>query len=104
MPEDVVFLAKMVVVSFAGRAGSVGGARTPCSALLQQCVQGVSLGGSAQPAALFYAWDAGGAVIKYGSLLSDIPFEPSPTLAVSLVLGTPVLYALYLLSRGEERI
>lgn len=41
---------------------------------------------------------SGAAVIKYGSLLISLPFEPSAAVALLLVLGTPSAYAVYLLA------
>lgn len=45
----------------------------------------------------------GGAFIKYGSLLIDTPFQPSPLLAVSVVLGTPMAYSIYFLTQGQQQ-
>ncbi|GIL73606.1 hypothetical protein Vretifemale_3775 [Volvox reticuliferus] len=39
---------------------------------------------------------AGAAVIKYGSLILDVPFQPNALLAMLLVLGPPTAYALLL--------
>jgi hypothetical protein len=50
-----------------------------------------------------FAHVAGGAVIKYGSLLISLPFEPSPLVALGVVLGTPALYSLYLLTQSGQR-
>lgn len=36
---------------------------------------------------------AGGAVIKWGSLLMDLPFSANPVVAVAIVLGTPAVWA-----------
>jgi hypothetical protein len=46
---------------------------------------------------------AGGFVIKYGSLLISLPFEPSPLVALGVVLGTPALYSLYLLTQSGQQ-
>ena len=47
---------------------------------------------------------SGGAVIKYGSLLSPIPFSADATLAALLVAGPPLAYgALLLLSSNRHR-
>ncbi|KAG2446485.1 hypothetical protein HYH02_008476 [Chlamydomonas schloesseri] len=35
----------------------------------------------------------GAALIKYGSLVLDVPFEPNGLLAMTLVLGPPIAYA-----------
>ncbi|KAG2433883.1 hypothetical protein HXX76_008236 [Chlamydomonas incerta] len=35
----------------------------------------------------------GAALIKYGSLVLDVPFEPNGALAMTLVLGPPIAYA-----------
>jgi hypothetical protein len=47
--------------------------------------------------------DAGAVVIKYGSLLISLPFEPSPAVALGVVLGTPALYSLYLLTQSGQQ-
>eukprot|EP00884_Botryococcus_braunii_P000072 jgi/Botrbrau1/10065/Bobra.0355s0020.1 len=47
---------------------------------------------------------AGAAAVKYGSLLSSVPFSPDPTLAITVVLGPPILYSLYILVRGHPGI
>jgi hypothetical protein len=44
---------------------------------------------------------AGGAVVKYGSLLVSLPHEPNAALALTLVVGTPILYAAALLLRSR---
>jgi len=47
---------------------------------------------------------SGGAVIKYGSLLSPIPFSADATLAALLVAGPPLAYgAMLLLSSNRNR-
>jgi hypothetical protein len=38
---------------------------------------------------------AGGAVIKYGSLLSDVPFSANSSVALGLVLLPPIAYSIY---------
>jgi hypothetical protein len=42
---------------------------------------------------------AGAAAIKYGSLLVSLPHEPSLPVALFVVLGTPVAYSAWLLTR-----
>lgn len=42
----------------------------------------------------------GAAAIKYGSLLTDIPFDPNAALALFLVAAPPVVYALILTRRS----
>lgn len=41
----------------------------------------------------------GGAAIKYGSLLLDLPFEPNSAIAVTAVVLPPAVYSLILLSK-----
>lgn len=36
---------------------------------------------------------AGGAAVKYGSLLVDFPFEPTAAAALAFVLGPPIVWA-----------
>jgi hypothetical protein len=43
----------------------------------------------------------GGALIKYGSLLLDVPFQPNPVLAVAVVLGVPGAFAVKILTTGR---
>jgi hypothetical protein len=45
---------------------------------------------------------AGAAAIKYGSLLMALPFEPSPAVALAVVLGTPIGFSLFLLAKGGK--
>eukprot|EP00890_Picochlorum_soloecismus_P000887 jgi/Picsp_1/179/NSC_00179-R1_predicted protein [Chlamydomonas reinhardtii] len=45
---------------------------------------------------------AGGALIKYGSLFSSIPFTPSPIMAVSIVMFPPLAFAIWMISQGES--
>lgn len=47
---------------------------------------------------------AGAAVVKYGSLLSSVPFNPDGTLALTVVLGPPLAYSMYILLRGHPGI
>eukprot|EP00798_Chlamydomonas_sp_ICE-L_P017154 gene17154-23464_t len=42
----------------------------------------------------------GAAIIKWGSLLIDLPFQPSLASAVTLVLGVPFVLAIYLKTRS----
>lgn len=50
-----------------------------------------------------YLWFvAGAALIKYGSLLISLPFEPDAIVALAVVLGTPALYSLYLLTQKQQ--
>jgi hypothetical protein len=44
---------------------------------------------------------AGAAAIKYGSLVFELPFQPNPAVALTLVLGTPAAYSLFLLTKGD---
>jgi hypothetical protein len=44
----------------------------------------------------------GGAVVKYGSLLSPVAFSADPVLATMLVLSPPTVYAIMLLTRGKK--
>lgn len=44
---------------------------------------------------------AGGAVIKYGSLAIDLPFQPNAAAALAIVLGPPAVYAVWLLVRPK---
>lgn len=44
-----------------------------------------------------------GAVIKYGSLYLDAPFEPNPALAITMVAMPPLMYAGYLLWRQAQQ-
>lgn len=37
----------------------------------------------------------GGALVKYGSLYSDLPFNPSPVAAVLIVLSPPVGFCIW---------
>lgn len=46
---------------------------------------------------------AGAALIKYGSLAFELPFQPNPAVALFLVLGTPAAYSLFLLTKGEKQ-
>ncbi|GIL49510.1 hypothetical protein Vafri_5842 [Volvox africanus] len=47
---------------------------------------------------------AGAAVIKYGSLILDVPFQPNALLAMLLVLGPPAAYALLLWINSPPKI
>lgn len=38
----------------------------------------------------------GAIVIKYGSLLTNVPFEPNALLALSMVAAPPLVYAVIL--------
>lgn len=42
----------------------------------------------------------GGAAVKYGSLLSSIPFEPSAGLALTMIALPPVLMSVYFAVNG----
>ena len=42
-------------------------------------------------------------MVKYGSLLSPIPFSADPGLAALLVAGPPVAYGAMLLLRGQQQ-
>lgn len=46
---------------------------------------------------------AGGALIKYGSLLSPIPFSADATLAILLVAGPPLAYGAMLLFNSDHQ-
>lgn len=46
---------------------------------------------------------AGAALIKYGSLAIELPFQPNAAVALALVLGTPAAYSLYLLTKGSDQ-
>lgn len=46
---------------------------------------------------------AGAAAIKYGSLVFELPFHPNAAVALTLVLGTPAAYSLFLLTKGGQR-
>lgn len=46
---------------------------------------------------------AGAALIKYGSLAFELPFHPSVAVALTLVLGTPAAYSLFLLTKGDTQ-
>jgi hypothetical protein len=48
-----------------------------------------------------HASSTGAALVKYGSLLTDALFHPNTAVAVGLVFGPPLLYAVYLLNRGR---
>jgi hypothetical protein len=45
---------------------------------------------------------SGGALIKYGSLLTPFAFQPSPDTALALVFSAVVVYAARLLLYKEE--
>jgi hypothetical protein len=38
-------------------------------------------------------------VIKYGSLLIDLPFHPDPLIALAIVMAPPMFYTAMLLTR-----
>lgn len=42
-----------------------------------------------------------GAIVKYGSLVIDVPFEPSPGLALGIVMTPPSMFAIWMLSRSD---
>lgn len=44
---------------------------------------------------------AGGFVVKYGSLVIDLPFSPDAVAAVTMVLSPPIAYSIYLLRRND---
>jgi hypothetical protein len=46
---------------------------------------------------------AGAALIKYGSLVFELPFHPNVAVALTLVLGTPAAYSLFLLTKGDSK-
>jgi hypothetical protein len=43
-----------------------------------------------------------GAIIKYGSLFSDILFQKNDALALALVLGMPIIYSIYFLQKSSK--
>jgi hypothetical protein len=43
-----------------------------------------------------------GAIIKYGSLFSNILFQKNDALALALVLGMPVIYSIYFLQKSSK--
>lgn len=45
---------------------------------------------------------AGAAVVKYGSLLTDAAFTPSPALALAIVFSPPIGFAAWMLSQGKD--
>jgi hypothetical protein len=45
---------------------------------------------------------AGGAGIKYGSLLADVPFGASPGLALAIIAAGPALCSVWLLSKSRN--
>ena len=44
-----------------------------------------------------------GGAIKYGSLLIDLPFQPSATAALALVLSPPLLWAAVALVKSQQQ-
>ena len=82
--------ARRVVAARANNSSSDGGAGT----------SGTSGGDSdaAFVVKMVAASFAGGALIKYGSLAADLPFEASAPAALALVLGPPLVYSAYLLA------
>ena len=44
-----------------------------------------------------------GAVVKYGSLVVDIPFKPSLGLALCIVMTPPSMFAIWMLSQSQEK-
>lgn len=79
MDSDPIFLVKLV-------GASLGGAW--CATLSSTSHQ--------HPPA-----DTGAAVIKYGSLLTDIPFDANAALALLMVAAPPVAYAALLARRSQ---
>lgn len=45
---------------------------------------------------------AGGALVKYGSLYSDVPFHPSPLAALLIVCSPPVGFAIWMTLQGDS--
>lgn len=45
----------------------------------------------------------GGALIKYGSLYSDLPFHPNPLAAVCIVCTPPVGFAIWMTAQGHSK-
>lgn len=45
---------------------------------------------------------AGAAVVKYGSLFLDAPFQPDAGLGLTLVLGPCLIYSIALLYKSRE--
>jgi len=45
---------------------------------------------------------AGGALIKYGSLLSSVPFTPSPSMALSIVILPPLAFSIWMLAQDAS--
>lgn len=79
----------------------------PGGATEQQQQQQQAPGGSSMDSdAVFLAKMAGGsfalgACIKYGSLLVDVPFQPTATAALFLVLSPPIVWAALRLAKPE---
>lgn len=120
--SDLAFVGKMVVLSFAGEPGlaACSGQRSvnwdeewggrmgfdaststrlmPCTALASQHAAGLPPTNLRAP----LRCRTGGATIKYGSLLLDLPFHPTAAVALGVVLGTPAAYSAYLLTRKND--
>lgn len=47
-------------------------------------------------------YTAGAATVKYGSLLTPLFFHPNSVVALSIIIGVPTAYAVYLLSRRQQ--
>ena len=47
-------------------------------------------------------FSAGAAVVKYGSLLLDAPFQPDAGLGLTLVIGPCLIYSIALLYKSRE--
>ena len=77
MESDAMFLAKLVGISF---GGARGGPQTVSD----------------------HNPSPGAAVIKYGSLLTDVPFNANAALALLMVAAPPVVYAALLAQRGQS--
>ena len=45
---------------------------------------------------------AGAAAVKYGSLLTDLAFTPSPLVALAIVFSPPVGFAAWMLTQDKE--
>jgi hypothetical protein len=84
--SDAAFLAKLLLLSFAGEPP-----RCRAAALGERALRawGLRCQGHEQHTRALARLAEGGAASKYGTLLIDVPFQPSAALALAVVLGVP---------------
>lgn len=103
--SDFAFMGKLLAVSVIGELQRQDNSRTACmTACWLQAYQYVAgCGFRTSCHTLCCQCRAGGAAIKYGSLLWSLPFQPDSAVALAVVLGTPAAYSLYLLTQSSKQ-